>query len=67
MSLNRKEAAMMDRYITATLAARKFIEPHPSWEHEKLKAEALRAIAAACGPSPGMDHYYSIGGDRHGE
>ncbi|CUW44433.1 hypothetical protein B3286c1_1765 [Brucella vulpis] len=67
MSLTRKEADMIDRYISATLAARAFLEPHPSWDHERLRKEALTAIAKACGPTAGMDHHYPSGGDRHGE
>lgn len=63
MALNRKEADMLDRYITATKAARAFIEPHPSWLHEKLRREALEAIARACGPTPGMDKFYETGGE----
>lgn len=66
MALNRKEADMLDRYITATLAARAFIEPHPSWKHEQLRREALDAIAKACGPTTGMDDFYRTGGNADG-
>lgn len=59
MAINRKEADMLDRYISATLAARAFIEPHPSWQHERLRAAALVAIDKASGGSPGMDHIYA--------
>lgn len=56
--MNRREASMMDRYIKATKAAREFMEPHPSWKHEELRAKALAAIREACGETPGMSAFY---------
>jgi hypothetical protein len=58
MALNQKEAAMMDRYITAVQAARAALEPGPSWTAERRRAEALLAIEAACGGSPEMGTIY---------
>lgn len=58
MALNRKEADMLDRYVTAVQAAREYLEPHPSWKREQLRANALVAIEKACGGSPGLDAIY---------
>ena len=58
MTLNRKEAQRMDRYIRAAKAAREALEPHPSWKREELRAKALIAIRDACGGTPGTDAVY---------
>jgi len=60
MPLSMKEAQRLDRYIKAARAARAALEPHPSWEREKLRAKALLAIRDACGGSPGMDRVYEL-------
>ena len=59
MALNRREADMLDRYIRATHAARTALEPGPSWNKERRRAEALLAIEKACGGTPGSDKVYA--------
>jgi hypothetical protein len=49
--MNKRETALMEKLLAALREARAFIEPHVSWEHEKLRTKAMQAIHDAIGPS----------------
>jgi hypothetical protein len=50
-AMNRREHDLIDKLVKALQTARRYVEPHPSWESEQRHKEALEAIHSAVGPS----------------
>lgn len=49
MALSKRDSEFQKKLVDALCVARTYLEPHPSWESERLHREALDAVRNAVG------------------